>query len=185
MNVHAPLPATKADFLKWIADQADARFEFVRGRIVDMTGAKRSHVRVASNIARILALRLDPARFEASFNDLAVDTPDAVRYPDVVVERAGAPADLDIARDPVVLIEILSGSSRVRDLIEKVAEFALLPSVAAYVVVDQDVERVRVWRREGVGFASKPKVLTPADGDVPLPEIGVALPFAELYRGVA
>jgi Uma2 family endonuclease len=185
MNVHVPLPATKADFLRWIADQSDGRFEFVRGKVVDMTGAKRAHVRIAANIARALMLRLNPADFEVSMNDLAVDTPEAIRYPDIVLERAGAPSDVDLAKDPIVLFEILSNSSRARDLVEKLEEFATLPSVQAYVVIDQETRLVRIWRRIGTAFAAVPDTIGPGKSEVALPEIDLILSLDDIYRGVA
>ena len=49
--------------------------------------------------------------------------------------------------DPVVLFEILSESSEARDRGEKRREYQRLPSLAHYVLIDQEVARVEVYSR--------------------------------------
>jgi hypothetical protein len=57
-----------------------------------------------------------------------------------------------------------------------------VPSLAVYLVVEQDRAEVAVLRRREHGFQRA--VVTGRDAVVALPEIGCELPLAEIYEGI-
>lgn len=84
-------------------------------------------------------------------------------------------------------MEVLSPSSAGRDLAIKATEYTSLPSLEAYVVASQDKAIVWVWQRDPDtrAFPAQPVEIEGLDGIISVPALGVTLPLAEIYRGIA
>jgi Uma2 family endonuclease len=79
-----------------------------------------------------------------------------------------------------VAFEVLSPSTKDRDLRWKRAAYTSLASLTHYVVIAQDAVEVVVFAR-GNGFAEKR--LRSLNDSVDVPALGISLPLAEIYRG--
>jgi Uma2 family endonuclease len=175
---------TKEAFLHW-AEAQEGRYEFVEGKIVMMTGASRGHAQIASNLHGLLWSSLDRSRFAARQSDLAVETTRGLRYPDVLIEPAGADRRGYVAHNPLFAAEILSPSSLETDLREKVDEYTALSSLATYVVLAQDEPRLWLWQRGEDGtFPHAGTMIEGADSVLSVPVLGLTLPLAAIYEGV-
>lgn len=103
--------------------------------------------------------------------------------PDVVIlPRTGISLDLQSRdlRDPLVAFEVLSPSTKDRDLRWKRAAYTSLTSLTHYVVIAQDAVEVVVFARDN-GFAEKR--LRSLNDLVEVSALGISLPLAEIYRG--
>jgi Uma2 family endonuclease len=131
MNVQLPVHIDKPAFLDWVQGREE-RYELTEGRVVMMVGASRAHGLIVSNIVVVLRGQLDPQQWTV-IADFGLDTgPDTLRYPDVVIDRAGGSAGDFVATAPVLLAEVLSPSTAEVDLGDKAAEYLRLPSLLAY-----------------------------------------------------
>ena len=81
---------------------------------------------------------------------------------------------------PAVIVEVLSAGTRRADEGEKRDAYLSLPSLSAYVLVEQEGPAVVVHRRGPDGFVRE--VFEGLEAHVPLLEL--TLPLAEVYRGV-
>ena len=81
-------PATKEASYAWVQGRK-GRDECDRRPFVMMTGATRGHWRVMMAPQPTLDARPDPKQWLAGAADLAVEIGEQLRYPDVLVERAG------------------------------------------------------------------------------------------------
>jgi Uma2 family endonuclease len=104
-----------------------------------------------------------------------------VPEPDVLI-RPGDVIAGNLCADMLVAFEILSPSTRERDLQWKRDAYAALPSLLHYAVIAQDRVEVTAFDR-ATGW--RPRVLTGLDTTLDLPALAVSLPLAELYRGTA
>ncbi len=183
MNVQPQLRMDKAAFLDWVQGREE-RYELDRGRVVMMTGGSRAHWQTTANIFKALDSRVDPQRWTV-LPEFGVDLQsDSIRFPDIIVDRAGeAPKDLT-ATAPVLIAEVLSPSSERVDLGDKSAEYLRLPSLVAYLVFAQDQIKAWVWTRGPAGFASGPDVLEGKDAVIRIEALGIDLPLAEIYARV-
>jgi Uma2 family endonuclease len=77
------------------------------------------------------------------------------------------------------VIEVASPSTRRVDQGEKAAAYWLLPSIEAYVLVEQDVLSVRVLRRGAEGW--EPEVLTRPDDRLRLDGLDFSVTLAAIY----
>ncbi len=179
---HARLtPMTADEFLAWEAKQ-ELKWEFDGFQPVAMTGGTRAHSVVQRNLLSTLDARLDGRPGQAYGSDLKVQTGPSYRYPDVSVSCTPFPDDATIVAEPVVVFEVLSASTAGDDRTIKAAEYKSLPSVQRYVMLEQDRVFATVITRTEGGWDH---ALVGPDGMLAMPEIGVEVPLAALYRGLA
>ena len=87
-----------------------------------------------------------------------------------------------VVHDPVVIFEVLSPSTAAKDRIVKAREYQATPSVKRYVMLEQERIGATVHVRAQDGWS----VLVLKDDDtLDMPEIGLAIPLAEFYEGLA
>lgn len=139
---------TQEDYLEF-ERSSEKKHEYVDGRIVAMTGASVNHNRLSGNIYRKFGNHLDGQSCEPFMNDMKVLTSAGnYRYPDVMVV-----CDDDFINDkyatktPVILVEVLSRSTRKVDEQEKRLEYMNIPSLEEYVLIEQDIVDIEVVRK--------------------------------------
>jgi Uma2 family endonuclease len=81
-----------------------------------------------------------------------------------------------------VIVEVLSRSTRRIDEGEKKDAYLTIPSLGAYLLVEQEEQLVVVHRRTEQGFVRE--VYHGEEATIPLPGIRAELPLAEIYEGV-
>jgi Uma2 family endonuclease len=180
MNIQLPTHMDKPAFLDWL-DQREERFELVGGRVVMMVRASRAHGTIISNLIINLHGQLDRRQWTV-ISEFGLDAgPRTLRFPDVVVDRAGgAPGDYT-ATAPIFAAEVLSPSTASIDLGDKAAEYLRLPTLAAYLVLAQDEAKAWLWQRGDAGFPPGPSVIIGLDQVVDVAALGLRLPLATVY----
>ncbi len=178
VNIVLREPWSVGRFLSW-EDGQQGKHEFDGTRIVEMTGGSRAHQRIIFNIMRLLSERLDPAEFDA-VQEMRVAVGGKVRYPDVAVCAGRIPDGVRTLRDAVVTFEILSDDTANTDREEKRIEYARLPGMRRYVLLEQCSMAATVLELVA-GEWNETHVIT---GNIAFPEIGIELPLDEFYRGV-
>ena len=182
MTLALRTPMTLAEFLAW-EERQPLRHEFDGFGPVAMVGGTAGHADIQRNLAVALGGRLrgTPCRFYGS--DLKFQVANgAVRYPDGMIICPAADRAATLVRDPVVVFEVPSPSTAREDRIVKAREYQATPSVRRYVMLEQDGIGATVYARSGETWTLEILV---AGAVLSLPEIGVELPLAELYEGLA
>ena len=103
-------------------------------------------------------------------------------YPDVSVICRPNPQSDSFQNEPAVVIEVLSPKTRRIDEGEKKDAYLTIPSLGAYLLIEQEAAAVVVFRRSGNGFDRE--VYQGLEAVIPLREIGIDLPLSEIYDGV-
>lgn len=172
-------------FLVWQESQ-DERYEFIDGEPRAMIGATLTHDTITMNILGELRARLKGKPCRPATDDIGVLLPSRtrksarnLRRPDATIE-CSARMDGMIAHEPIAIFEVLSPSTRVLDQTTKFVEYQALPSLTAYILVQQERPEVSVYRRQDDG-AWTIEILTGLDAAVTLDDVGVTLPLAEIY----
>lgn len=174
---------------QYLADEATAatRREYVGGVIYAMSGASIRHNRIATNLLTSLGGRLKGKRCEPFNSDMKVriQLPTHVRfyYPDAMVVCRSNPEDDSFQDSPAVVFEVLSAGTRRVDEGEKREAYLTIPSLHAYVLVEQEVAALVVYRRTEQGFVRE--VVDGPDAQLLLPELDLELPLEELYERVS
>jgi Uma2 family endonuclease len=177
----------KAAFFAWLQGQEGGRYELKDGYIVMHAGSTKKHWAISGRFIGLLARALDPGNWVVGAADFAVEIGDDIRYPDVILERAGPIApDALASTQPVLLVEVLSPSSVSRDMHLKLAEYTSLQSLQCYIVASQDEAIVWLWQRdEDTGaFPSQPEEIMGLGAEIKLHALGIGLALGEIYRGL-
>lgn len=174
-----PRFATRAAYRAWAEAQPRGRFEWVDGEVVAMAPERVGHNR--TKIAAFLALRAAVAAAgapcEVFIDGITVAVGDHADYePDVVV-NCGERLDADRvdAPDPIIVVEVLSPSTRGVDTGRKLMDYFLVPSVRHYLILRPDRPVIVHHRRDEAGEIRTALVTT---GTITLdpPGLTVAVP---------
>jgi Uma2 family endonuclease len=144
------------EFIAWAEVQPEgSHYELVAGHVVAMAPERVSHVRGKQQIFARLAQAIGAAGLdcEAFVDGLSVQIDDTTVYePDALV-RCGPPLAGDTIKitDPLVVVEVLSPSSRSRDAGLKLADYFRIPSLRHYLIVATDIRTVIHHAREPSG----------------------------------
>jgi Uma2 family endonuclease len=143
--VETPGRFTRAD-LDAMPDDG-RRYELLDGAIIVTPAPSRDHQRAVLQIARLLG-DAAPADLEAFVAPLDTVLPTGdVLEPDVLVVTRDDPHAKDVTEVPLLAVEVLSPSSRRRDVGDKLTAYRDA-GVPSYWVVDPLEPRLRAWRLE-------------------------------------
>ncbi len=181
---------------KAIPDADTARNEYVKGKIIAMSGASREHNLITNNISGELRNLLKSSGCETYASDMRVSSPltSSYFYPDVVVvcEEPRFEDDVfDILLNPTILVEVLSASTEAYDRGEKFGHYRHLASLQEYILISQDkvlVERYRRQKKQDTApVPAKDWIFTAfqaLEDILPLTAIQCELPLQEIYERV-
>ena len=174
---------TQAEFFDW-AQRQDVRYEFDGFQPVAMTGGNVDHNQITMNILLALHPRLRGTSCRPLGPDAGVQTiGKAVRYPDSLITCTKTPGNAYLVPGVTVVFEVLSTTSGHRDRIVKSREYAAVPSIRRYVIVERKSVGLTVHQRQGPDEPWTTSTL--AAGDVlALPEAGIEVPVDEFYNDV-
>lgn len=158
MGLAARGSMTSGEFLTWAMSQPKGRrYELVAGEVVAMAPERWRHAMAKAKVWRVLddAIREAGLPCVACPDGMAVEIDAATVYePDALV-RCGEPLDDDAVKvtDPIIVVEVLSPSSEARDAGGKLADYARLPTLGHYLIVDPKSRFIIHHRIEGAAVA--------------------------------
>lgn len=176
---------TVAEYLALEA-QSEIKHEYIDGELYAMTGGTDYHSRIAANVIITLGIQLSGSDCYVYTSDMRVKVDHArYVYPDVSVGCGQARHEDDgetSLLNPVVVFEVTSPSSRVRDHGLKRALYQRVPSIEAYLVIDQHAAHVDVNRR--IAGEWRLTSYVGLDAAISLEALGCELPLAQIYQGI-
>jgi Uma2 family endonuclease len=173
-------PWTTETFLAW-EDRQEGKHEFDGRDVIPMTGGSIAHQRIIGNLwAALMGLLGDRALMAVLEMRLRAGV--RVRYPDVVVCAGPLDQTTRTLTDAVVIFEVLSDDTATTDRVDKLIDYAAVPTLRAYVLLEQTAVAATLFQREpgDVWIAS-----AHTEGVLALPGVDLALPLADLYRGLS
>lgn len=176
---------SEEDYLA-MEERAEVRHEYLAGMVYAMSGASTDHNRINGELAYMLIHRLRGGPCEPFFHDMKVrfqlGTDSYYYYPDAVICCDQTDIKNGIREHPTVVFEITSESTRSIDEREKRAAYHQIPSLQAYVRIEQDKPEVLLETRTSEGW--RPQRISGLQGILRLECVGLELPLAELYQRV-
>ncbi len=163
--------------------------EYFRGEIFAMAGASEAHNLIVGNLVRVLGnqLRSRDCRVYPSDLRLLVSATGLYTYPDVMVV-CGKPVLVDqqgdILTNPVLIIEVLSESTKDYDRGGKFHQYMRIDSLREYLTVSQTEMLVDYSIRQPDGSWLL-REIGPASGTVSLESLAIRLDFTDIYEKVS
>ncbi len=183
MNAPVRRIMTQDQFFAWDGHQG-ARYEFDGFQPVAMTGGSALHSIIIRNLHRTLDARLRGSRCQYLGPDAGFTTVEgAVRYPDALVTCSKISPNAYTISGVVAVFEVISPSSVHMDRVVKVLEYAAVPSIRRYVILESTHPGATVFERSA---GDQPwLVITRTSGDtLRMPEIEIEIPLAAFYEDV-
>ena len=127
------------------------RWEYVNGEIRQMAGGSDDHNAISMNIGGTLRAALIPKGCRVYGSDMKIHTGDGVNtFPDVAVvcgERQYYLGKEDVILNPLLVVEVLSPSTRGYDRGDKFDHYQTIASLQEYLLVEQDEPRMVLYTR--------------------------------------
>lgn len=163
----------------------DLKLEYFNGDIFAMSGGTLGHNKISRNVLNFVSAALAGSSCDALGSDMRVSTPSGLyTYPDVSIICGQEFSDtVDTISNTVVLVEVLSDSTRNYDRGDKFKLYRSIPALRHYLLIETSFVSVEHRRIEKDGSWS-PEISDSLDQIVHLSEVGIDLPVARIYEGV-
>jgi Uma2 family endonuclease len=172
-------PWTTDTFLAW-EDRQEGKHEFDGRHVIPMTGGSLAHQDIVFNLRGLLGRLLAGRPFRV-VQAMRIRIGHRIRYPDVLVCAGPLDQTTRTLTDAAAIFEVLSGDNATTDRVEKLIEYAEIPSVRCYVLLEQTAVAATLFRREpGATWTASAHT----GGDLALPGLDIMLPLADLYQGL-
>ncbi len=152
------LKMTVDEFLVWAEDQP-GRHELVNGRVYAMSPERLRHIRTKASAYNALAeaIRKTKLPCEVFPDGATVRINRATAFEPDALMRCGDRLGDDMIEvpDPVVVIEVLSPSTRNYDAGAKLIGYFAVPSIRHYLMIDPDHRVIVHHRRDGEAIATR------------------------------
>ena len=178
---------TPEEYLE-LEEKADDKNEYRDGEIISMTGGTTNHNKLALNLATSLNVALNDLDYDIYIGDVKLWIPRyrEFTYPDVMVIE-GQPvyysANTTIVTNPVLIVEVLSKSTKDYDRGDKFLYYRSIPEFKEYILIDQ----TKYYVMQYVKTSENQWILTEyetEDAMINLSSINVELSLKQLYKKV-
>jgi Uma2 family endonuclease len=159
---------------------SEFKHEYIDGYVVAMAGASKNHERISGNIFIALGNHLKNSPCEPFASDIKIKAGTKYFYPDVMVVCEDKTQNEYFTEYPVIIVEVVSKSTRRMDETVKRMAYSSIPSLKEYVLIEQDIVDVEICR-QSQGWISMHYFL---GDEVTFESIGLTLPVEEIYARV-
>ena len=125
----------------------ETKHELINGAVHAMAGASANHATIAFNIALKMGNYLENTPCRIFVADMKVKVGSNLFYPDVLVDCEFDESQTYFTDSPVIIVEVLSKSTRRIDESTKLISYINIPSLKEYVLIEQDYVDIQVIRR--------------------------------------
>jgi Uma2 family endonuclease len=170
--------------------RAKEQHEYHNGIIQKLPMGKGSHNIIVLNVARLLMNALDSSDKTYTFfgSQQLVYFPmlNSAVYPDVLAV-AEIPEYFDdneiLLTNPLLIVEVLSKSTRKYDYFQKFEQYKTLPSFCEYVLIDPEQCLIETRFKEAPNLW-RDTTYTDLDGDLALRSVDCAVPIQQIYQKI-
>lgn len=126
---------------------SEVKHELVDGYAYAMAGASANHERISVNVLSEFRSHLKTSSCEPFGSDMKVRVRDNFYYPDVLVDCNFDESEPYFTKTPVIIVEVISKSTRKTDEQTKRIEYINITTLQEYVIIEQDYVDVAVFRK--------------------------------------
>ena len=167
-----------------LEESGDLRHEFINGNLIEMSGASREHHFICQNILLALLYSTKPLGFNVFIENMKVKilNENQYYYPDISITReAQTDENKYVQFEPELIVEVLSETTRVKDMTDKFIQYRKIKSLNYYLLVEPEKFLVLLnfknkngdW--EMISFTQKEEIIS-------LPKLNISLNVADIYK---
>jgi Uma2 family endonuclease len=160
---------------------SEDKHEYVDGCVYAMAGTSKNHEKLVSNLVKTLGNHLENMPCDVFGSNIKVHVSQTrFYYPDVMVVCSDDEGDEYYTEKPILIVEILSKSTRRKDHTEKRFAYQQVKTLQEYILIEQDTVHIEVSRRS-LTWASEHYFL---EDDVFFESLDLKVPVVDIYRRV-
>lgn len=127
---------------------AEFKHEFIDGEVYAMAEASEAHNLLSINILSELRTQLKGKPCRVFMADMKAKVANDFFYPDVMVVCQQDNESEYYKQSPVIVVEVLSKSTRKFDQVLKRLKYQKIPTLEEYVLIEQTIGEIQVFRRK-------------------------------------
>jgi Uma2 family endonuclease len=168
-----------------LLDEAgDVRHEFINGNLIEMSGASTVHNEMCQNLLFLFLNHLKSKGCKVYIESVKVKIEgEAIYfYPDIVVTNEAMTDDNKyILYAPVLIAEVLSESTRTKDLVDKFIQYRKIKSLSYYLLVEPEQNVIILMQKSESGEWLS-ETYTSLNDKVLLTHLDMELKLEEIYK---
>lgn len=166
---------------------SEKKHEYFQGEVFAMAGASSRHVKLSSNFLGELFIKLKGKPCQPYGSDARVYIPGNTlyTYPDISIfcgDLITTEEDENTLIDPVVIIEILSPSTKNYDRGEKFMLYREIVNLKEYILVDSESVRVEIFRLNKAGHWELEEYKS-IETTIHIKALEISVPMVDVYNG--
>ena len=185
-TITAPTTLSVEDYIAMEEAELERRFEYIDGELFEMPGGTIHHDDIIAKVMLALQLQMLDSDCTVQTAGLRVRISDTrYVYPDLTVvcgERLVGHNDTTLL-NPAMAVEVISPSSIYRDRVDKHDFYTSVPSMQAYLIIDQAEVYVESYMRAGRRWQRDE--FDSLDDIIEIEALGCRLPLSAIYRKIA
>lgn len=126
---------------------AEFKHEYIDGEVYAMAGASEYHNLLSGNILTELKNQIKGKPCKVFMADMKVKAEQCFFYPDVMVVCQTDNEHAYYKTSPVIIVEVLSKTTRRFDQMIKRLRYQSIPSLEEYVLIEQDKGEIQIFSR--------------------------------------
>lgn len=161
-------------------EASEFKHELINGNLYEMSGSSKYHNLMERFIANFLEGLLSKNEYEVFTEGFKVKTPTGnFFYPDVIV--CANNAERYFTSKPILLVEILSETTRKFDLTDKFIQCQKIPTLNYYLCVEPEQQVIFFYfKNEGGEWLAE--TFTKDESTVNLPELNISFSVKDVYN---
>ena len=162
-------------------ERSELKHELYNGNLIKMSGVSINHNEITLNIAILLKQLLKGTTYRVFVESVKVKTPlGNFFYPDIMVCHPNPKKYY--STEPILLIEVLSASTRKYDLIDKFIQYQKIQTLEYYLCVEPEKQVVYFYKKVGDNEWQEMKTLTQENDEVNLDKLGLSFSLKDVYK---
>ena len=181
-------PMTVEEYVEF-EERSEIRHEFIDNKLIPMPGTTRIHNTICFLLRSLLEQLLKGQQYQIYAESVKVQISPLkdYTYPDIVVTNDSidlAGDDAHFIKQPCVIFEVISKTSRIEDSADKFIRYKSIASLQNYILVDSEKVWVEVRYKTPEG-EWEANTYFMSDGKFPVPALGIELNLEAVYEGVS
>jgi Uma2 family endonuclease len=165
-------------------EASEVRHEFINGNLYEISGASREHNFLCQNFLVALLPQCLPLGFKIFIENMKVAIPNADQYyyPDILISKEKQSVNNKfIQYQPELIVEVLSESTRTKDIIDKFIQYRKIDTLKYYLLAEPEKCLVMCYFKLQNGEWDMVSY-TKRDETISLPNLNMIVPLIDIYH---
>jgi len=161
-------------------ERSEARHELIDGNLFEMSGISIFHNDIVGTLFVLLHSMLNGKNWQLTVESFKVKTPDAnYFYPGIAI--CYPEIERYFSEKPLLLVEVLSDSTRKYDLTDKFIQYQKIETLQYYLCIEPEQQVVVFYYKQENGEWMA-ETLTKEDQLISLPALNISFPLKNIYN---